>query len=156
MNTGKLLFFVVLVFYCAVAHGQSYSFGLDSCTYETFTVNGVYASGTEHVTQCGAPADIVLIGFKLAIPIKSGATVTGPVAIFASNVSDATSEIYTGCQIMLVSRLKASSRRLGWVQYIGCGDGGMYVVNYGYLTPRANEAMTGTASGVNSDLQKVD
>jgi len=144
MKLKGLAAMTLLVLGCGAAFGQTYSFGFGTaCDFETFTVSGIYVAGTHNLTKyCGNPVDAVLVGFKGNIPATSGAAITGSVVMMADNVYDAFGEQFGGCQIELVSRTKASSKKIGWVNYINCGDGVEYIIDYGYLTTQLGAAGT--------------
>ncbi len=137
----------LLVLCCGVASGQTYSlsFGSGACEYETFTVTGSVAAGTDFLTGCGSSFNGVLVGFATDLP-ASGGPVTGKVVIFADNNLDASASSYTGCQIILVTKTKPSSKKYGWADYLSCGDGVSHLLHYGYLTARGAHATGGNRS----------
>ena len=150
MKLKSLAVITFLILCCGAAFGQTYSFafGQNSCEYETFTVAGSVAAGTDFLTGCGNSTDGVMVGFAVDLPANSGLPVTGKVVVFADNNLDAYSASYSDCQIILVTRTKASSKRYGWVDYASCGDGVSYFLHYGYLSPYSPSQPTGTDRSV--------
>ena len=145
MKLRHMVVISLLVLCYGAAFGQTYSlsFGSGACEYETFTVTGSVAAGTDFLTACGSSFNGVLVGFATNLPAGSGVPVTGKVVIFADNNLDASASSYTGCQIILVTRTKPSAKRYGWADYLSCGDGVSHLLHFGYLTAHGAAQATG-------------
>ncbi len=143
LKLKSLAVITLIVLGCSAAFGQTFSLGFRGhagtqyCDYEVVKVSAPYAAGTHNLTtDCGLPADGVMVGFKAYIPVSSGAPVTGTVLEMSDNFIDASYQAYTGCQFDWVTKTKASTLRYGWAVYYSCSGGTEVLFNYGYLTTK--------------------
>jgi hypothetical protein len=138
----SLLVVALFVLGCTAAFGQSFTFGFENydgsvlyCNYETFNVYDAYylAAGTDVLTTCGAPQNAVMVGVKTAVPAAAGLGQTGKAYGMADNLYDAYYGFDTGLQWYVISKIKASAKKQGW---IGLGAYGGYIFgsNQGLLT----------------------
>ena len=150
MKLKSLVILAVLALGCTAAFGQSFSLGFQSndhsiqyCDYESVNVSAPYAVGVHnYISGCGYSVNAVMVGFKAAIPLSSGAPVTGAVVELADN-----SYAYVfgapQCQLDWVTKMKANANKWGWSIYGTCDGASDSLVNYGYLTTHLGPAKGG-------------
>jgi len=146
----SLVVLAVLALACSAAFGQSFSLGFQSndhsiqyCDYESVNVSAPYAVGVHnYINGCGYSVNAVMVGLKAAIPLSSGAPVTGAVIELADN-SYAYIFGVPSCQLDWVTRTKANATRFGWSIYGTCNGTSDSLVNYGFLMNHLGPAKGG-------------
>jgi hypothetical protein len=153
MTSKSLAVISLLVLGCGLASAQSFGFestgGFLYCNYEQlFHPNGegpdVWWGFDNLMGACetGYNAFIVGIGGGLS---KAGNPAGFPLkgVAYADNIYDAWSQPYTGAQWFVVTNLKCSSKKFGWIGFAGI-SGRVFGSNYGYLSctiPGKDEAV---------------
>ncbi len=160
MKLKSLAVITLLVLGCSAVFGQgSATLGFTSagdeylyCNFEQIQwggYNNFYFQGVDNLTDaCFAEfGNATIAGVKVAIGLADGAPVHGgPAYVYADNIFDAFSGVFTGDQLLTITQIKPSSKaskrlhHYGWVSYLSV-DGYEYLSNYGYLSaslPGAN------------------
>jgi hypothetical protein len=150
----SLLILTLVVLGCSFASAQSFGFlsagkSIEYCNYEILVQLTPYAiwEGDDILTPCGVSYNATIAGATTSL-----SKVNNPLGFalkgvgYADNIYDAFSEFYTGAQWYVISNLKCSEKKLGWlglasVSSVIFGD------NYGYLWPCGPEAKKAAANG---------
>jgi hypothetical protein len=144
MRSKTLAIISLLVLGCGLASAQSFGFesagGRLECNYEQLSHPNGYGSdvwqGVDNLTACGVP----LPYSAFIVGVSGGLTKAGNPAGFAlkgvayaDNIYDAFSPPYTGAQWFVVTNLKCSSKKFGWIGFASYA-GLVFGANYGYLS----------------------
>ncbi len=143
MTSKRLAIISVLLLGCGLASAQSFGFesvgGTLYCNYEQLSHPDGYGSdvwwGIDNLTTCGQSYSAVIVG------VGGGLSRAGNVAGFAlkgvayaDNLYDAfSSSPPTGVQWFVVTNLKCSKKRYGWIGFAGY-PGLIFGSNYGPLS----------------------
>ena len=115
-----------------VQFGLVDQYGLVFCDYLEFSYGTALASGIDVNEPCGLP-DGSMLGVTVTVPAGPGLPVTGPVVVVGDSAADVFG--YTGDQIMLILKTKASNTKYGWVELFNTYDTYiLYIADWGYLT----------------------
>lgn len=140
-----VIIFSTLGCICASAQTQTYTFGFLSidgeqyCNYEIlqqYSINSAIWQGLDVLDACGVfpPVEATIVGTTARVSGPSS-----PVRIpingvaYADNLYDASNYGYTGIQWFVLTDLKPSSSKYGWVG-LASYEGIIYGAEYGYLT----------------------
>jgi len=142
MRSESLVLISLLALSCGLASAQSFGFesagGMLYCNYLQLSHPNGYGSdvwwGFDNLTACGVGYSAVIVGVgggltKAENP--AGFAVKG--VAYADNVYDAFSPPYTGLQYFVVTNLKCSSKKFGWIAFASV-SGRVWADNYGYLS----------------------
>ncbi len=150
----SLLILTLVVLGCSFASAQTFGFlsagkSVEYCNYEVLQQLSPYAiwQGDDILTPCGVSYNATIAGATTSL-----SKVNNPLGFaikgvgYADNIYDAFSEGYTGAQWYVLTNLKCSEKKLGW---LGLASVSSFIFgdNYGYLWPCGPEAKRAAANG---------
>jgi hypothetical protein len=141
----RLTVFAAITFFllgCSSAFGQTYlgflskDMSFQYCDSEALEFSGVFASGYDDKSGCGA-LNSVLIGLKATLP-PSNLPLTGTVYVLGDSALDADCDCFSGDQGLLIQQTKPyniHAPHFGWETLFNTYDAFYaYLDDWGYLT----------------------
>jgi hypothetical protein len=102
------------------------------CDYVEFSYGSALASGKDVNEPCGFP-DGSMLGVTVTVPASTGVYVSGPAVVVGDSAADVFG--YSGVQIMLILKTRASNTKYGWAELFNIYDAyDVYLADWGYLT----------------------
>ncbi len=143
MTSKRLAIISLLVLGCSFASAQSFGFlsagkSIEYCNYEQLSHPKGEGSdvwwGFDNLKPCGTSIDAFIVGIGGGLSRAgnpAGFSLKG--VAYADNIYDAWSQPYTGIQWFIVTNLKCSTKRFGWIGFASY-NGVIFGDNYGYLS----------------------